>query len=699
MTKLKIMPHSVGTFLKGVGVKSVELDSNNHLIVHLDNGETVDAGEFKVDDEVTSGSKKPVAGGTLYQALAGKVDKVEGKGLSTNDYTDEDKEQVDTVRKVLWNSINVDLSEANVGIWDVSSNKFLSINGFFTISVPIYGKCKVSYSGRSGGNSMAMIIVRDAVGNIIRFYDRGDGSYTERSGTIYIEESEATEVIFTYRSNSESPYLHISELIDFDSFAQKVDDAEIICKDYMVTRKEFIAKKSPNLWDGTTIDKVISSNGGLTEVSSWEENKSSTPIEVKPNAYYYLSGRPAGISTKAIRCLSSLDGAGVKVLSPVTNTEYAENFNFPNGDATGYQVNGMFKTPSNAKYVQFVVAAGNPYSYDKVMLEYVGEEYDEYFQPSPYQPYNPMEIIKKDKLPSDIPNTNADNAVARKYPLRVLMIGSSHGMNSISQVPWICQKSGFDVTVGNVYKGSLTLQQIATSIKDNTSIGGWFKVFADGAWQTEETTLFDDVIRYADWDFIIVQRSASDDNIWTKEQSDALSTIVSRINEVSTNTPTILFNSGFADPSANADTQKEMTRTIMSTAMDMQLEHQIEVIPVAIAIQNARGTSLANIGAYTHKDMCYDSQHLDYGIGCYVASATIVQTILSKFGWDILTMKGYGTYDEAKSFVSTLVDTGGEGVAYTEPTNETMRIAKLCAKAAYLKPTEINERLSELFPI
>jgi hypothetical protein len=697
MTKLKIMPHAVGAYLKGVGVENVELDANNHLIVYLDNGEIVDAGEFKVDDEVTSGSKKPVAGGALYQALASKVDKISGKGLSTNDYTDEDKEEVDTVRKVLWSSTNVDLSEAVVGIWEVKTNTLLSISGFYTIKVPINGRCKVSYSGHSGGNSMAMIIVRDAGGNIINIYDRGDGSYTERSGTIYIEESEATEVIFTYRSNVGSPYLHIYELIDFDSFAQRVDDAEMICEDYIATRKDFIAKKSPNLWDGTTIDKVISSGGGLTEVSSWKENKSSTPIEVKPNAYYYLSGRPAGISTKAIRCLSELDGVGVKVLSPVTNTEYAGSFNLPNDDATDIKVNGMFKTPSNAKYVQFVVAAGNPYNYDKVMLEYVGEEYDGDFQPSPYQPYNPVEIIKKDKLPSDIPNTNADNAVARKYPLRVLLIGSSHGMNSISQVPWICQKSGFDVTVGNVYKGSLTLQQIATAIEGNTSIGGWFKVFADGAWHTEETTLFDDVMRYADWDFIIVQRSASDDNIWTKDQSDALFTIVSRINEVSTNTPTILFNSGFADPSANADTQKEMTRTIMSTAMDMQLEHQIEVIPIATAIQNARGTSLANIGAHTHKDMCYDSQHLDYGIGCYVASATIVQTILAKYGWDILTMKGYGTYDEAKSFVDTLVDTGGEGVAYTEPTNETMRIAKLCAKAAYLKPTEVNDRLSELF--
>lgn len=651
------------------------------------------------DNEVTPDGAKPVSGEAVSKALVGKVDKVDGKGLSTNDYTNDDKVEVNSVRKVLWNSKEINLSEATVGIWNIFTNTLANVSGFFTIEVPINAGSKISYSGKSGGTSMAMIIVKDADGNIISICDRGDGSYTERSGNIYIEDAAAKTINFTYRSDSESPYLRISNLIDIGSYGQRVDNTEMICKNYIATRQEFIARKSPNLWDGTTIDKVISTIGGLTEVSTWAENKSSTPIEVKPNAYYYLSGRSEELFTKAIRCLSSLDGSGIKVLSPVTNTEYEKNFYLPNDDATDIKANGMFKTPTDAKYVQFVVAAGNPYSYDKIMLEYVGEKYDGDFQPSQYQPYNPIEIIKKDKLPSDIPNTNADNAVARKYPLKVLLIGSSHGMNAISQVPWICKKSGFDVTVGNVYKGSMTLQQIATAIEENTYLDWWFKVFADGVWQRKEPTLFDDVIRYADWDFIIVQRSGSDDNIWSKEQSDALFTIISRINEVSTNTPTILFNSGFADPASDAEVQKTITNTIMSTAMEMQLEHQIEVIPIATAIQNARGTSLANIGAYTHKDMCYDSQHLDYGIGCYVASATIVQTILAKYGWDILTMKGYGTYDEAKSFVGSLVDTGGEGVAYTEPTDETIRIAKLCAKAACLKPMEINERLSEIFPI
>lgn len=65
MTQIKNMPHSVGAFLKGVGVDSVELNTNNHLIVHLDNGQTVDAGEFKVDDELDAESTRPLANKTL----------------------------------------------------------------------------------------------------------------------------------------------------------------------------------------------------------------------------------------------------------------------------------------------------------------------------------------------------------------------------------------------------------------------------------------------------------------------------------------------------------------------------------------------------------------------------------------------------------------------------------------------------------
>lgn len=37
----------------------------------------------------------------VKSALGGKVDKVKGKGLSTNDYTAEDKEKVDNIQPIM----------------------------------------------------------------------------------------------------------------------------------------------------------------------------------------------------------------------------------------------------------------------------------------------------------------------------------------------------------------------------------------------------------------------------------------------------------------------------------------------------------------------------------------------------------------------------------------------------------------------
>jgi hypothetical protein len=47
-----------------------------------------------VDSVPTQGSANVVQSGGVYSALAGKVDAVSGKGLSTNDYTDAEKQKV-----------------------------------------------------------------------------------------------------------------------------------------------------------------------------------------------------------------------------------------------------------------------------------------------------------------------------------------------------------------------------------------------------------------------------------------------------------------------------------------------------------------------------------------------------------------------------------------------------------------------------
>lgn len=55
---------------------------------------TVGVGNVAIDDALSSSSTNPVQNNVIYLALDNKVDKVDGKGLSTNDYTTADKEKL-----------------------------------------------------------------------------------------------------------------------------------------------------------------------------------------------------------------------------------------------------------------------------------------------------------------------------------------------------------------------------------------------------------------------------------------------------------------------------------------------------------------------------------------------------------------------------------------------------------------------------
>lgn len=337
-------------------------------------------------------------------------------------------------------------------------------------------------------------------------------------------------------------------------------------------------------------------------------------------------------------------------------------------------------------------------------------DYSWYVNKISYVPYNlsGLEDLADIKL-------NSENAISRKYKIKLLLIGSSHGMNTIAQLPWMAYKSGFDIEVGNVYIGSLSLQRLVGYIQRNENIS--FKLFKNGAWTTINNMKFADVAAYTNWDFISLQRSASDDEIWLSTQNeadteqnamtdinygisgstpvymshtDALQFILNRITEAATNRPNIIFNSGFAD--ASDQPTSSATPNIISSVKKMKDEFGIEFYSTAIAIRNARNTYLRNLGDNGYHNLCYDSQHLDYGIGCWVVSAALLEFVLRKLGWDIETINTFGTQEELATFVSVATPEN-----YTLPTSETMSIAKACAKAAYNKNDNVTEALTNRF--
>lgn len=629
---------------------------------------------------------------TVEGGLIDNLNEIKGIAAENTKSSEFTIAEITDIKKSLSVYEEIDLSNSKKGIYIFNGNSedFLPLSNYDSVQVDVKEGDVISYGVALGGESAAAIVMYDVQGNNRGWKDKGTGVYETEitKGYLLIPEG-VTKISFTTYNPTPGAYL---------KKGTGYKDVSDITKGFEMFKEEFLQKKSPNIWKGEVVDGVIGTTGAFTSIPSWRLNKSTDYIEVKPNTYYYLSGRNGDI--RSIRCINNSDYTK-KVLAAATGAEgTGDSVYFYLPDVTGsYPVlNGQFKTPSDAKYVQ-ISLAGDTGNWDRFMLEEVGPEYVEDFKPSPYQPYSDEMVIAKDKLPyTEEDDSPESELTGRKLALKVLLIGSSHGMNTIAQFPWIAYKSGFDITVGNVYKGSLTLQQIAESIQADTAIGGWYKKFKDGYWSVENSTKLDSVVKDEEWDFIILQRSASDDETWTDSQSQAMDIIIEKIKSSCNNVPTILFNSGLADPIQS--TMIQASTNIINTALEMKKEYQIEVIPTATAVQNARNTKLASLGNYEWNYLCYDSQHLDYGIGCYVASATVFEFIMRKFGYSVLCAKGYGTADELRTFVGSVIDTGGDvdsNNAYTEPTEETMKIAKYCAIAAVNDVNTFSIKLAEKY--
>ena len=582
-------------------------------------------------------------------------------------------------------------------------------------------------SAKIGGGSMALFTFWDEEGNVTGYY--GIGNNQTYDDLIAIAPPQTTQMGFAWLPSE--PHALYRCLFDYgrmlSELESRIDDNSEDVKNAVTktdnvnrTISEITEQVSKNIFNGETVGGYIDSNGIFRAQPSEDVYAATNFIRVKPNTYYYISNRDVAGTGEItnIRCLDENKANPTKVRIASTGEEYMDWYT-PNMDGTKSVDNGPILTSPTAAYLQMNLKfnyQGNP-NYKQLMLEEIGDTYNPTFEPSPYEAYKEETKIKRGSLPeleseegykrlSEAVNelsgkTNELSQQVEDYKqtkLKVLLIGSSHGMNTMSQFPWIAYKSNIDVTVGNVYKGSLSLQQIAQSIKDKTEIGGWFKVFSKGKWMSLANTEFSNVINYTEWDYIILQRSASYDENWDEVQSEAMGIIINEIISIAKNTPNIVFNSGFADPKQSAEEIVSQSNAIINSAKQMQAEFQLDIIPVVTAIQNARKTSLSSLGNYQYHNLCYDSQHLDYGIGCYVAGITLFQFFFGRIGISALTAKGYASYEEAKQFVGNLVDSGGEKMAYTEPTDETILIAKYCAMAACRDMDTFSMKLEQKYP-
>ena len=458
-------------------------------------------------------------------------------------------------------------------------------------------------------------------------------------------------------------------------------------------------KTPKNLFNKEKIigNKIINTGGDLTTLSSYTYNKCTEPIAIEPEKCYCISGW--GIREgKDIRCLGDDGTTKIQVINPVTGTQ-STNFQFPSG------TNGQFITPANAAFVQFNVAASSTDSTDTIMLELVGDEYDPDFVPSDYEHYfEPHTVIKSEVINSDdVPTEGSSNpitsggvynALTVNKKLSVLLIGSSHGVNTINMFPVLAYHAGIDITVGNLYTGSATLGLYSSRpevqipyMADHDVAFAMFAVYENGAFSQKTSKTVGYALSHWKWDVIILQRGASENTKWNESISNFYQHLLEYIQEHSVidgvnYTPKIYFNSGIANAitAGGRNTQINNTNNIMASAKAQKAEYGIDIIPTAVAVQYARATCLKDTGIWeNYHDMAIDSQHLDAGVGQYVTGCTVFEKIVGDFfNMSVRELGYYPTDNDIRLGKRVATD------YFTPITDYYSSIAKQCAMLAIM---------------
>lgn len=312
----------------------------------------------------------------------------------------------------------------------------------------------------------------------------------------------------------------------------------------------------------------------------------------------------------------------------------------------------------------------------------------------------PNPYIKNTTLASII-SASSINGSDLGRSLKVMNIGSSHGIDMIQSFPILANKAGINIQCANLYTGGIQLSAILDNCTNNVDFQRYSVNRTGESWSTitsgTGTRTVLNALHSERWDIIILQRSAYNTNTWTQSQKESLYGIIKYITENIDYKPKILFSLGHPPAVGNASTptladQNQWYLDSVAGALQMQQDWYLDIIPTGTAVQNARSTFLKLYGTGDNQDLCRDLLHLDTGIGTYITGCVLFEYIIGKrFDLSILTNK----YIPKLSDLSGIL---GSVTTYTQPTERMAEVVRYCAMAAIQEPYKISDNLVVNFP-
>ena len=233
-------------------------------------------------------------------------------------------------------------------------------------------------------------------------------------------------------------------------------------------------------------------------------------------------------------------------------------------------------------------------------------------------------VILTNKENADITTTLTVNSV-KAETVRILFIGNSFSDDTSEYLPTILANLGYStVEVGNMFIGGCTIDTHYSNIRNQTNAydfrfhnGNFWNRSVGGAKKSIQFA-----VEYRDWDVISVQQASGSSGM--PNTYNNLYNLVNEIKKLSD--AKIVFNMTWAYqqgcthaeyPNYN-NNQQTMYNAIINT---VQTRVKYPVMPCGTAIQNARTSFIGD-------NLTLDGYHLNEYIGRYIASLTVVATLL-----------------------------------------------------------------------
>lgn len=290
--------------------------------------------------------------------------------------------------------------------------------------------------------------------------------------------------------------------------------------------------------------------------------------------------------------------------------------------------------------------------------------------------------------------------------LCVLSIGSSFGVNVFVQFPALASSIGIEIIGTNMYKGSCSLHEIAELCRNDEQFEGSATYsFKTRSWKPSSRRV-SEVLRSQDWDIIILQRPApgqvGGSDQWTVDMAKDLDYILKYIQFGASGHPKVMFCSSFSRSVGQLGSREKQfasVELIMQTSKQISDSFGLDIIPAAVAVHNARITSLSRVQTYNSMgydipDLTGEGNHLDTGVGSYILGCLLFEQICGKrYDLSILNVPYIPTIEDVRGNAGGFNDSN-----YTQITAEQAHIAKYAAMSAIKSPWEVNYLLSELYP-